>query len=71
MDNSESSAESVFGLTVLVNSVLFILKKERRKMGFDPILVFSGHEGNSLCIQSKTNVHNSVEEWDQGNININ
>lgn len=69
MDNSESFTENVFGLTILVSNVLLILKKKSRKVGFDPIHVFSGHEGNSLCIQSKTNLHKSVEEWDQGNIN--
>lgn len=70
MDNSKSPTESVLGLTVLVSSVLLILKKERRKVGFNSIRVFSGQEGNSLWIQSKTNLHNSVEEWVQGNINI-
>lgn len=50
--NSESSTESVFGLTACQQSIAYS-EERKREVGFDPIYVFSGHEGNSLCIQDK------------------
>lgn len=66
MYNSESSSESVFGLTVLVSSVLLILKREREKWVLIPYM-FSVVMKAILSV-FKTNLYHSVEEGDQGNI---
>lgn len=66
MYNSESSTESVFGLTVLVNSVLLILKKEREKWVLIPYMFSLVMK--AILFVFKTNLYHSVEEGDQGNI---